>query len=403
MRLISHLIILLVALVVFSTQVCRAESSQLIFTNKLGMEFVLIKPGTFIMGTQDTFGNIDKGVLLSHLVSITKPFYMGRYEVTQGQWEVIMDTNPSEYKDAKRPVTGVSWEQACIFIKKLNALADSPYTYALPTEAEWEYAAKAGSKVGTYSDPSSFRSFEWYGNNSGNMPQQVGRKHPNAFGVYDMLGNVSEWVRDWYAMDTYVPTGRTDPSGPDQGAQRVRRGGNYRNAYTFCHPAYRTSMDPYSTQVNTGFRVACYFRDDSGSVSVRETISTANKPEEKAKGGFAGERFSTQNERRLISGKALVTIVLVKNVLWDVSVIQVKEQVAPGGKPLLPDGEGTIFSVSETHEDMLKMLEKARKTERLVLIDVREKNNDLGLDALGYRSGTVFLLETATTDFNSLP
>ena len=400
MRLLPSLIILLAALAVFSTQVCRAESSQLIFTNKLGMEFVLIKPGAFIMGTQDTFENIDKRVLLSHLVTITKPFYMGRYEVTQGQWEEIMDTNPSEYKDAKRPVTGVSWEQACVFIEKMNVLADSPYTYALPTEAEWEYAAKAGSEGGTYGDPSYFRSFEWYGNNSGSMPQQVGRKPPNAFGLHDMLGNVSEWVRDWYAVDTYVPTGRTDPSGPDQGTQRVRRGGNYRNVYTFCHPAYRTAMDPYSTQVNTGFRVACYFRDDFGSVSVRDTIPTANKLEEKVEGSFAGEEGAVQNGQRLISGKALVTIVLVKNVLWDVSVIQVKEQVAPGGTPLLPGGEGMVFSVSETHEDLLKMLEKARKTGRLVLVEISEKNNDLGLDALGYRSGTVFLLESASTDFN---
>lgn len=187
-----------------------------------GRQFVKISPGEFLMGcsTNDTECRGEEKP--THRVRLTKGFEMGKYEVTQAAWRSVMGSNPSHFKGNNRPVESVSWNDAQAFIGKLNAHQDG-YRYRLPTEAEWEYAARAGTK-GAYAG--SLSALAWYDQNSGEQTHPVGQKQPNAWGLYDMHGNVWEWVQDWY--DFKLGTGDTvvDPVGPSEGQGRVLRGGS---------------------------------------------------------------------------------------------------------------------------------------------------------------------------------
>ena len=179
--------------------------------NSLGMEFVLIEPGTFEMG--------DPGA--QHTVTITQPFYLSKYEVTQGQWQAVMGGNPSRFSDCgpNCPVEQVSWEDVEGFIEELN-LREGVSVYRLPTEAEWEYAARAGTQTTYHFGNAANRlgQYGWYEDNSGNRSHPVGEKRPNVWGLYDMHGNVWEWVADWYGD---YPSGAViDPRGPRP--QRLR-------------------------------------------------------------------------------------------------------------------------------------------------------------------------------------
>jgi formylglycine-generating enzyme required for sulfatase activity len=183
------------------------------------MEFVKIAPGEFVMGcsTDDTGCVADEKP--AHRVQITKAFEMGKYEVTQAQWQATMGANPSAIKGDDHPVEMVSKNDAHDFLAKLNAQNDG-YKYRLPTEAEWEYAARAGT---TTDQPSSLDEVAWYGGNSGDESHPVGQKKPNAWGLYDMLGNVREWVEDVFTRDYYSNSPLADPTGPQ--AQAGRGGG----------------------------------------------------------------------------------------------------------------------------------------------------------------------------------
>ena len=194
------------------------------FQNAWGMEFVLIPPGQFEMGSEKGDAN-EQPV---HAVSINQPFFMGKYPVTQRQWEAVMGNNPSRFKGADRPVETVSWNDTQEFLRLLNE-RDKDRHYRLPTEAEWEYAARAGSR-GAYcfgDDENQLAEYAWYGKSLETGTQQVGRLKPNAWGLYDMHGNVWEWVQDWYAGDYYHKSPTEDPPGPDTGEYRVLRGGAY--------------------------------------------------------------------------------------------------------------------------------------------------------------------------------
>ena len=181
-----------------------------------------------------------------HTVRISKPFYLGIHEVTQGQWETVMGNNPSQFKgDANRPVETVSWEEVQKFIDKLNT-REGGTKYRLPTEAEWEYAARAGSTT-AYSfgdDSSQLGKYAWCGDNAGNTTYPVGKLQPNAWGLYDMHGNVWEWVQDWYGK--YAAETVTDPQGPASGSARVIRGGSWSNGAGNCRSAYRYRGAPGS-------------------------------------------------------------------------------------------------------------------------------------------------------------
>jgi formylglycine-generating enzyme required for sulfatase activity len=185
-----------------------------------GIEFVKVSPGEFMMGCSDGDIDCNQDERPIHRVQITKSFEIGKYEVTQAQWQTVMGSNPSTMKGDNRPVETISKAEAEDFLNKLNARNDG-YHYRLPTEAEWEYAARAGSKV-PYAG--SLDDIAWYAGNSGDETHPVGTKKPNAWGIYDMQGNVREWVADWYSGNYYSSSPATDPTGPAPG-QRGFPGG----------------------------------------------------------------------------------------------------------------------------------------------------------------------------------
>ena len=183
------------------------------------LEMILIPAGKFVMGSPESEKGRSKGET-QHEVTLTKPFYMGKYEVTQEQWEAVMVNNRSFYRGPKLPVTSVSWENCQEFIKKLNAKTSGGYR--LPTEAEWEYSCRAGTTT-AYSYGDSITKND--SNVEGLSTKVVGSYKPNAFGLYDMHGNVWEWCEDWKV--DYPKEAVIDPKGPEAGKNRVLRGGSF--------------------------------------------------------------------------------------------------------------------------------------------------------------------------------
>ena len=212
-----------------------------------GMEFVWVPAGDFRMGS--TSGEAADNESPVTEVRISEGYYLGKYEVTQGQWEEVMGSTPSEFQDCEAacPVENVSWRDAQTFIGNLNAGIGERW-YRLPTEAEWEYAARAGAGLDRYGRVGGIA---WYGGNSGGSPQPVGRKEPNAWGLHDMLGNVYEWVEDWYGE--YPGGSVTDPAGPSSGSNRVLRGGGWNYGARDCRSSVRYFDSPGDRDL--GFRL----------------------------------------------------------------------------------------------------------------------------------------------------
>jgi formylglycine-generating enzyme required for sulfatase activity len=241
-----------------------AQSPKTI-TNSVGMKLVLIPKGTFTMGSPIEEEGADNDEE-QHQVTIGKDYYLGVTEVTQGQYEKVMGTNPSYFRGNKvqgessnHPVEQVSWEDAVEFCKKLSDLPEEKKggrVYRLPTEAEWEYACRAGSKA-AYSfgaNSKSLGDYAWFGENSGRQTHPVGEKKANAWGLYDMHGNVWELCSDWYGE--YPKGAVSDPSGPNEGSDRVIRGGGWFNGAANCRSAFRISFVPSLRYDILGFRVA---------------------------------------------------------------------------------------------------------------------------------------------------
>ena len=220
--------------------------------NSIGMELVLIPPGEFKMGS-DSDRPDEKP---SHPVVISKAFYLGKYEVTQAQWQEVMGTNPSHFKgDPNRPVERVSWKMVQEFINKLNA-KEGHNLYRLPTEAEWEYAARAGSTTKYYfgDDDALLEQYAWFNKNDKGATHPVGQLKPNAWGLYDMMGNVWEWVQDW--RGPYAAGHQVDPQGPATGNARGYRGGGWGYPHIRCRVAFRSYDSPDYVYGTHGFRLA---------------------------------------------------------------------------------------------------------------------------------------------------
>jgi len=222
------------------------------YTNSIGMEFVLIPSGTFKMGSSN--GESDEKPI--HSVTISEAFYMGKYEVTQKEWKAVMGDNPSSFKGDKLPVEQVSWNDIQEFIKKLNQ-KEGGTKYRLPTEAEWEYAARAGSnsKWSFGDNESQLGDYAWYGSNSNSQTHPVGQKKPNKYGLYDVHGNVWEWVQDWYDSNYYSSSPKTDSKGPSSGSLRVFRGGGWYSDAEYARSAFRRNNNPGDGYHNLGFRL----------------------------------------------------------------------------------------------------------------------------------------------------
>jgi formylglycine-generating enzyme required for sulfatase activity len=221
------------------------------------MKMVLIRPGKFMMGSPDSEQGRGGNEGPQHEVVISKPFYMGVTEVTQAQYEAVMGTNPSNFKGATNPVETVSWDDATEFCKKLSE--KTRQAVRLPTEAEWEYACRAGTATAfSFGDSdSALGDYAWYTSNSGSTTHPVGQKKPNSWDLYDMHGNVEEWCADWWGPYPKGPV--TDPSGPATASgARVLRGGSW---YNFDSDRFRCAIryslrDPTGRRRNDGFRCA---------------------------------------------------------------------------------------------------------------------------------------------------
>jgi formylglycine-generating enzyme required for sulfatase activity len=222
------------------------------FTNSIGMEFVLIPAGTFMMGSPDSDTEARNDEKPAHRVTISQSFYLGKYPVTQAQWETVMGNNPSHFKDnPNHPVERVSWNDVQGFIRKLNE-REGGGDYRLPTEAQWEYACRAGTETPRYHQD--IDAIAWYDANSSRQTHPVGQKLPNAWGLYDMLGNVWEWVQDRYAEGYYRYRPTVDPQGLVAGAFRVYRGGSWDGTARVVRAAGRVGTVPGVRDVYLGFR-----------------------------------------------------------------------------------------------------------------------------------------------------
>ena len=254
--------------VVMSWPLLAAEARS----NALGMTFVFVPPGDFRMGTsaadvEKVAQEMDMPVLdrfedesPAHTVVISSGFWLQRTEVTQGQWLEVMGTRPgpADYWEHPRwrelPVVSVSWDMAQRFIAVLNE-AGSGFRYRLPTEAEWEYAARAGSDALRPQPAHRLGEFAWFIDNSGDVPHPVATRKANGFGLYDTLGNAWEWVQDRYQPRTYTHGRRVDPQGPVIGKRRVRRGGSYHCPSWQTRPAYRAADLPDTAYSVIGLRL----------------------------------------------------------------------------------------------------------------------------------------------------
>ena len=208
----------------------------------INIEMVKVEAGTFMMGAtsemKDPYDN-EKPI---HQVTLTNDYYMGKYEVTQALWQAVMGSNPSYFKGDNLPVEKVSWNDCQEFISRLNGMTGRKFR--LPTEAEWEYAARGGKKSRGYQYSGSYNISDvaWCGGNSGSKTHSVGTKQANELGIYDMSGNVYEWCQDW--KSSYYSSSQTNPTGATSGSGRVRRGGCWYGIGQYCRSSARGSSSP---------------------------------------------------------------------------------------------------------------------------------------------------------------
>ncbi|MFM7115641.1 MAG: formylglycine-generating enzyme family protein, partial [Planctomycetota bacterium] len=243
------------ALILFglSTGVGFGQEVTVELTNSIGMKLVLIPKGTFMMGSPESEEGRDADEV-QHEVTLSNDFFLGVTEVTQAQYQKVMGENPSNFQGysvngdrSNHPVERISWEDAIAFCKVLSELAEEKKAgrvYRLPTEAEWEYASRAGSNTEfSFGDEAEALSQHgWFDTNSNSQTHPVESKKPNAFGLFDMYGNVNEWCSDWYG--DYPKGAVSDPPGSTKGSRRVARGGSWLDKAEDCRSADRGRLEP---------------------------------------------------------------------------------------------------------------------------------------------------------------
>lgn len=278
-KLYGHYSLLFIYLLILPIQVYSSQTD--LISNKFDMHFVSIPSGSFLMGSTEKeremsliemkMQSLKKHDLnnyrdeqVKHKVIISNSFYIGETEVTQAQWLKIMGNKPGPEEYWQRPdwknlpVVSISWNMTQEFIKALNK-KDLKYNYRLPSEAEWEYVARAGSRGLRPIRLADLDLHAWYFDNSDDEPHPVATLPKNAFGIYDILGNAWEWVNDWYSPDVYGEgSTRIDPRGPKTGKARIRRGGSYHCPSVETRPGFREANSPDTRYTVTGFRLITF-------------------------------------------------------------------------------------------------------------------------------------------------
>lgn len=240
----------------------NVELIQIVYSNQpgdvwadplTGMVFIWVPSGCYEMGCGSWTTNCDSDEIPAHQVCLDG-FWIGKYEVTQGQWKSIIGSNPSAYDSSDNyPVEKVSWNDSQNFINQINS--QGTYTFRLPTEAEWEYAARSGGNKEKYSGGDDVDSVAWYSSNSNGKTHEVGTKLPNGIGIHDMSGNVWEWCSDWYTGDYYSTSPTNNPQGPSSSNSRVARGSSWGGDSNHVRTTYRDSNSPDSTIDSLGLRL----------------------------------------------------------------------------------------------------------------------------------------------------
>ena len=226
--------------------VTNSDNISIPVKDGISIDMVRVEAGTFTMGATPEMENPWDGEKPTHQVTLTNDYYIGKYEVTQALWKAVMGNNPSNFKGDNLPVEMVSWDECQEFISKLNSITGK--TFRLPTEAEWEYAARGGKKSRgyQYSGSNNLADVAWYEDNSGSKTHAVGSKQANELGIYDMSGNVWEWCQDW--KGSYSSSSQVNPTGANSGSNRVYRGGGWSGNARYCRSSCRFSVTP-------GFRI----------------------------------------------------------------------------------------------------------------------------------------------------
>ena len=230
---------------------CRNGAVEIFDVNGVKFEMVCVEGGSFMMGSEDGFDDEEP----VHTVTLDH-YAIGKTQVTQALWQAVMGSNPSNNIGATHPVEKVSWDDCQLFIEKLNQLTGK--RFSLPTEAQWEFAARGGnlSKGYTYAGSNDLNSVGWYNDNSGNQTHPVGEKHPNELGLFDMSGNVWEWCWDWFDANYYSRSPERNPQGPDSGSGLVYRGGSRWNSAESCRVSFRSYNYPFDRCNDMGLRLS---------------------------------------------------------------------------------------------------------------------------------------------------
>ena len=238
---------------VVQTPVTNGDNISIPVKDGISIDMVRVEAGTFTMGATPEMENPFDSESAPQVI-LTNDYFIGKYEVTQALWKVVMGKKPSKFKGDNLPVESVSWDDCQKFISKLNSMTGK--TFRLPTEAEWEYAARGGkkSKGCQYSGSNNLSDVAWYSDNSGGKTHAVGTKQANELGIYDMTGNVREWCQDWYERYNYSL--QINPTGAKNGSKRVIRGGSWNGTAMNCRSSYRDSGTPVFRFSRLGLRLA---------------------------------------------------------------------------------------------------------------------------------------------------